>query len=528
MKLSASEVIRHHSSANTIKTSWDAEYRDIFEYCMPSRDGYQKASGNESPIDKNFQDRRENLYTSVGEQSANDFVNTMQEVLAPPMSHWISLEAGMKIEESKHDEVNEELGKMCKIANEYKNNSSFDVAFSEFCYDVFAGTGCMLVLPSTPRNPISFKAIPLREYCVEEGCHGEVRGVFRQYSMKRELVKYTWAELKGMKVKQTEQDKEMTIIECTYYDYDLEVYHYIVVDKEKQSELVHREYKTNPFIVLRWNKMAGEPYGRGVGLTAINDIKTLNLIKFYSMRNFAYQLPILLAQESDVIDYDNFDPTPLTINVVPDTQSSIVPLDINPKYDAESYKTQELQMDIKRNTYSSTLPNEGDKQLTATEVRARLTELRKTLNSVFGRLITEFQIPIVRRIFDILGDTGVMGKEFVEKFNIGNIDGLIWKVNVVTPIGKIVRYEEAQTLLAVASQLAQFDETGGLIRQAVKFNKYMYEYMKLTGVPLDLINTPDEIAKVQQQEAQAQAQAQQAQVDMETESKMMVDNNKKG
>ena len=521
MRLNAEELIKRQGKAETIKTSWDNEYKEVFQYCMPSRDNFHKADK-----DGNYQDARENLYTSIGEQSANDFVNTMQEVLAPPMSAWISLEAGMMIDKKKHDEVNKQLAELCDFANEYKNNSSFDIAFSEFCYDIFAGTGCLLVLPHTPKNPISFKAIPLKEYCIEEGINGEVRGVYRSYSMKREFIFVQWKEIKKESIAEQKDDKEIDLLESVYYDYDLEMYHYQVIDKKSKRELLHREYTTNPFIVLRWNKKAGEPYGRGVGTTAINDIKTLNLIKFYSMRNFAYQLPILLAQESDIIDYDNFDPTPLTLNIVPDTKTSIMPLDISPKYDAESYKSTELAMDIKKNTYSGTLPNEGNRELTATEVRARLAELRKTLSSVFGRLITEFQIPITRRIFDILMDTKVLGKEISEGFDLGMIDGLRWKVNVVTPIGKIVRYEEAQTLLNTAMQMVQFDETGGLMKMALKFNEYIYEYLKLTGIPLDLINTVEEMEKQQQQEAQAQAQMQQGMMQAEVEGKKEIDTNK--
>jgi hypothetical protein len=519
MKPSVQDIIKRQGKAKAKKTSWDTKYQEVAEYCIPDTE----VTGLET---KDFQDRRENIYTSLGEQCANDFVNTMQEVLAPPMGNWIQLEAGMKVAEADKDDINAELAEACKYANEYKNNSSFDIAFSEFCYDVFLGTGCMLVLPNNPTDPISFKSIPIREYCLEEGIKGEVRAVYREYNMTREFIGATWKECKKQRYDKEDKDKEITIIECVFYDYDLNVYHYLVIDKANEVELLCREYATNPFIVLRWNKKAGEPYGRGVGMVAINDIKTLNLIKFYSLRNFAYQLPILLAQESDIIDYDNFDPTPLTINIVPDTQNSIVPLEINPKYEAEGYKTTELAMDIKKNTYSGTLPNEGNRELTATEVRARLQELRKTLSSVFGRLITEFQIPITRRIFDVLSDTGMFGKEFKEKFTTDKIDGLVWKVNVVTPIGKIARYEEAQTLLTTAMNLAQFDQTGGLVRMAFKFNEYMYEYLKLTGIPLELINTPEEMRDIQEQEAQGQMQAQQSMIQADAEAKMAIDTNK--
>ena len=207
MKLTASEVSKRYNAAYTIKSSWDTEYREIFEYTMPARDGYDKAVAGER-IDGQFQDRRENLYSSIGEQSANDFVNTMQEVLAPPMSNWIALEAGMRFEEDKRGEVNDELSKITAHANEYKNNSTFDMAFSEFCYDLFAGTACMLVLPGTPKKPLLFKAIQIREYCIEEGANGEVRGVFRKYDMKRELVPTQWPELKGMVVAEAQKEND--------------------------------------------------------------------------------------------------------------------------------------------------------------------------------------------------------------------------------------------------------------------------------------------------------------------------------
>lgn len=516
MKPTASQIQRKYSLAYSIKTSWDTEYREIFEYCMPSRDGYAKATAGET-IDKNYQDRRENLYSSVGEQAATEFVNTMQEVLAPPMSSWISLEAGYSVPEDERENKNKELDKLCEYANEYKNNSSFDMAFSEFCYDVGAGTGVMLVLPGRPRKPISFKAIPIREVCLEEGVDGEVRGVYRKYGMKNELLGAAWKELKGREVAPGCEDKEITIIESTYFDYDMNIWHYQVIDDGEGTELVHREYKTNPYIVLRWNKCAGEPYGRGVLMTAINDIKTLNLIKFYSLRSFAYQLPILLAQEDAMLDVDSFDPTPLTLNIVPDTKSSIMPLDISPKYDAESYKTSELTMDIKKNTYTSTLPNEGNRELTATEIRARIAELRKSLLSVFGRLIAEFQIPIVQRIFDVLSDTDTFGMEHKEKFNVLDIDGLKWKVNIITPIGKIVRYQEATAILATISTLAQFDPSGRIIQQSVELEEAIYEYLRLSGMPDKLIKTKQQSQVTQEQQAEADQAATESAAEMEVQ-----------
>lgn len=504
MKHTAEQICKKFNKALSIKTTWDTEYREVFEYCMPARDGYQKAVNNEKILPE-FQDRRENLYSSVGEQAANEYVNTMQELLAPPMADWIDLEAGSKFKEEDKQGVNEELEKLTTFANEHKNNSSFDMVFSEFCYDLFAGTGCMLVLPGTPRNPVTFRAVPIREYCLDEGANGEVDAVYRKYEMKKELVKHQWKETKKMKLNDGDKDKGMELLEATYYDYDLNAWHYCVLDFSNKKFLVEREYKTNPFITLRWNKCAGEPYGRGVGLTALNDIKTLNLIKYYSLRNFAFNIPPLLVQEDAMLDVDGLELTPLSLNVVPDTQTSIVPLQIPVNYDIENYKLQELTMDIKRNTYSNTLPNEGSKNLTATEVIQRRQDMNKSIASVFGRLVNEFQLPLVRRIFDVLIDTKVIKDEF----DVTQIDGFIYKIKINTPISKLLQVGEARSIINAVSYLVQLDPTGQMVGQLLKVNKLGNRLMGLLGVPNDLINSEEEIQQTQVQMQEAQAAAQQ-------------------
>lgn len=519
MKQSIDILIKKHGKAQTVKSTWDTAYKEIFEYAMPSRDIYQKTySGSNNNPD--YQDRRSNQYSSTAENSANEFVNTMQDLLCPPQANWIDIEAGPLFKDEDKEGANEELAKICTVANEYKNLSTFDMTFSEFCYDLFAGTACMLVLKGEDMySPICFKAIPITEYCIEEGADGHVCAVYRKYTMRKELVKEQWPELKNLKMTKEDQDKDMDILETCYYDKALKVYHYVVIDMQNKSELLSREYKTSPFIVLRWNKAAGEPYGRGPGMAALNDIKTLNLIKEYGLRALAYNLPPLLVQEDAMLDVDQLDMTPFALNVVPNTQTSIVPLQLgatNPNI--EQYKVQELQTDIKRMTFGNTLPNEGSRQLTATEVNQRTMELKKQLNSVFGRLISEFQIPLVRRIIDVL----ISQKIISDQFEVAKVNGLTYKVNVNSPISRQLKYLEAQGMLAASSLLIQLDPTGGALYSTLKVQDMSSHLMKLMGVPNQFVNTGEEIKAKQEEQAQAQQQAQLAQVktDVEAENAM--------
>lgn len=510
--ISATDILKRQQSAQAIKTSWDNEYREVFYYCMPARDGYEKALSGES-IGPGFQDRREHLYSSIGEQSASEFVNTMQEVLCPPQQNWVDLEGGIYWKEDEREEVNAELEKLADIANEYKNLSGFDTAFSEFCYDLFAGTACMLVLQGEIENePIIFRAIPLREYSIEEGANGDVRWVFRRYELKKEALAENWKELRGMEFTPEESCKTMAIVECTYYDFKEGIWYYVVIDEKEKKELLRREYDTNPFIVLRWNKCAGEYYGRGVGLTALNDIKTLNLIKEYSLRSLAFNLPPLLAQEDAMLDVDGLQLTPLSINIVPSTTTSLVPLPLTPTNpNLEQYKITELQMEIKRNTFGNTLPNEGNRQLTATEVNYRRMELQRTLNSVFGRLISEFQIPLVRRIFDVLKTT----KRIKEDFPVTKINNIIYKVKINSPISRALQVNEAQAMMAGVSYMVQLDPTGQLLYQFLRVNKFGIDLLHMMGLSSKYVNTVAEVEESQQQQAQAQAQQAQMQMQMQ-------------
>lgn len=517
MKPTVERICEIYNKAYGIKSTWDTEYREIFEYCMPARDGYQKAIAGETPVPE-YQDRREFLYSSVGEQSATEFVNTMQELIAPPMADWISIEAGVRFDDDERADVNTELAKINKHANEYKANSNFDMAFSEFLYDLFAGTACMLITEgATLATPINFTAVPLREYCLEEGAHGEVRGVFRKYEMKSNVVTATWKQLKGKVFGNPDNpDEKMSLIESAYYDYDEEVWHYQVIDEKNKAELLAEQSECPPFIAFRWNKMSGEYYGRGVGMTSINDIKTLNLIKYYSLRNLAFNTPPLLVQEDDMLDVESLELTPWSLNVVPDTQNSIVPLQLSTNYDIEGYKTQELEMQIKKDTYGQSIPEAGAKDMTAYEYRQRKIELQRRVGAVAGRILSEWQIPATRRIFEVLMKGEVFGREFNEKFKIREIDGFKYKVNIITPMGRIIKQGEAQAIMAIASQYLQYDPTGRALNQAVKVPEMLYRMGELSGMPKDLLFSPDEIRsninKTAQADAEAQAGALQADV----------------
>ena len=89
-------------------------------------------------------------------------------------------------------------------------------------------------------------------------------------------------------------------------------------------------------------------------------------------------------------------------------------------------------------------------------------ELRRNLNSVFGRLI-RFQTGLVQRILDVLISTNVIppAENGGSGFDITQIDKLIFRVKVNSPISRQIKAQEAQSIILAVQMLSQLPVGAG-------------------------------------------------------------------
>lgn len=499
MKKTSKQIIQDCDKAYQKKGKWDNLYREVFEYMMPGRD-VEKSDGD---------DVHHEIYSSIGEQSADRFVDRVQNILTPVTVDWIKFEAGYMVKQQQEGnvvEVNKELDKVAEICNVFKNTSNFDVAMTEFYYDLIAGTACLLVLEGTYESPLRFIAVPIKELAIAEGIFGEIGEVYRKFKMKTELIKRQWPEAK-FEDSYSSNDRERELIECTYYDYDKKLWVYNVILKEGEQIIVEKYYKANPFIILRWTKCSGEVYGRGLGLKSIKDVKTLNLIMEYSLRALAFSVPVFLAQQDASFDPDDFIIKPGALNLVPSTASnnpSVTQLPVTVTHDIQAYQTERMEMNIKRNMMDSTIPNDPSRDLTATEIAERANELKAILSNSFGRIMNELMYPLIRRIAEVLQFFGYISDEIdVRAFN-----GFGYNIVVNTQLANQQSQTEVQNTINALQLLFSLDPQGQYAMKCVDMNKAVPFILEKMGVPKDLINSPETITALQEQEAQNIADAQ--------------------
>lgn len=497
------KLIKRYEKARPARDNFNSLYKKVYSYILPDR--YTQVEDQVQG-----QNNRIDLYSSVAEQSADHFVQRVQSLLTPVNQDWIGFEAGFAFTAGNKDpiEVNKQLEQVAHICNVFKDVSNFDSEITTFYYDLIPGTTYLFVGEGEPDNPLVFKTIPFKQMVIEEGVDGAPDHYYREFKMKNELVKEQWRDAK-FTYEENKAQEEIELLECTYKQG--QKWQYCVINKETNDVIVEKLFKTSPFICLRWTKSSGEVYGRGPGLKALSDIRTLNKIKEYSLRALGFTIPVFTASTDGSYDVDNFVFAPGAINPVPSNQTNnptIQQLAVSQQPDLQQYNATELEMDIKKAMFDTTIPNDPAK-MTATEINRRAGELAEQLNNSFGRLVNEFLYPLIRRIVEVLQNFGYIDPDL----DLTRFNGFGFKIKVNTALVTKQHSQDLQEIINFLQLGAAFDPTMQYINKVVKMNELAVEIAKLSGVPYDKIRTAEEIDALEEEEAMAmQAQQQQAMV----------------
>ena len=498
-------LIKRYETALPKRDKFKTLYKKVYEYILPDR--YTQLEDDTAEGRNN----RLDLYTSAPEQSADRFVQRVQGALTPIGQDWIDFEAGYAYTEGEQDpvEVNKALGQIAHICNVFKDVSNFDSEITSFYYDLIPGTAYLFMTEGTPDNPLIFKTIPFKEMVIEDGADGYPSHYYRLFKIKNELVKDTWRDA-VLEYPEEKAQEEVELLECTYKEKGRWTYQ--VIHKKENRVIVEKAFKACPFIALRWTKSSGETYGRGCGLKALSDIRTLNKITEYGLRALGLTVPVFTASTDGGYDPSNFKVFPGAVNPVPSNMSNnptIQQLQVSQQVDLQQYNATQLEMNIKKNMFDTTIPNDPQR-MTATEINQRTGELMEQLNNAFGRLINEFLYPLVKRMVEILQNFGYIDPEL----DVNQFNGFGYKIKINTALSNQQKYKELQNNLQFLQVAASIDPTLQFVGKVVKMEELAVSIAKLSGVDYDYIRSADEIRALEQEQVQnAQMQQQQAMID---------------
>ena len=500
-KLSLEKLNKRIQSAEGVQMQYKSLFESAYELALPQRNMWTTHSQGSNKMNK--------VYDSAGITALNGFVNRMQSSLTPAFMQWAKLAAGPAIPPANKHQANQILEVITDIVFSTINSSNFSVAVGEMYYDLAVGTGAMLVLENEDDNkPVKFVSVPTAELSLDEGENGHIEGIFRTHRVAARGVFATWKDAKPSGelldiIKET-PEKELEFKEVTYFDRKDNVWRYEVV-YDKRDRIVEREFKSNPWVIVRWSKIAGEVFGRGPLLQALPDLKMLNKGKELAIRAAQLNIFGVYTVADDGVTNVNtlkIQPNgmiPVARNAGPNGPS-IAALPRTGDLNAQNFMFEELKQQVNTLMLNDRLPPDAGPVRSATEIVERMKQLQVDTGAAFGRLIFEFVQPILQRVIQILENKNII------TFGGGiTIDNINVTTEILSPIARTEAIEEVNSIVQADQILKGIDPTGQLTQMTFNTETLADIIVNKLGVSPSAVRSEEEREGLKQQFAQAAA-----------------------
>ncbi len=340
------------------------------------------------------------LFDATASDAVDNLAASMYSLLTPPESLWINL-----VRES-------DLSPNPEIATEmlraHLNDSNFYTTIHQ-CYTdlVVLGTACLFMAenPIGADSAFSFTAVPMTDIALLPGA------IFHTTSMPACDIMERYPNFTFPKrLLDTIKNNPQTPIRLVQSLIGTDFTAWIDVGGDIENNIVARgTFETNPYIIFRWSLVSGEIYGRGPVLRALPDIKTANKVVELVLKNATIAVSgIWQADDDGVINLSNINLTPGAIIPKAVGSSGLTPLASGANFDVSQIVLRDLRDRIRHTLLADRLGLLSDKEMTATEILARNSDMIRILGATYGRLLHEFIRPLCERGLQILSRRGLI------------------------------------------------------------------------------------------------------------------------
>lgn len=441
MKKEASAILKLADKAFSNRDQNRSLFEDCYELLSPFKNTFTKHGGTLN--------KHSRQYSSVGQISAQNFITTMVNNFIPPYTKWMELQTGDLVPKDQRQTINEVLQEVNNTFFAYLDSSNFTTAASEMFFDWGIGTGAMMMLDGgSNTRPFNFVSVPMSQLGILEGKYGEISFKCREYPLAGELINVCWPTAKiSDKLQKSingKKDKDFTIVESFYYDEEELVWVHSVIVREAKEEIFTMKTLDELFITPRWMRIPGFAHGVGPFLMALADIKTDNAFQEFSLRSAALDVAgVYTVAGNGVLNTNNIKVAPNTFIPVErnggENGPSIQRLDTGGNYQLQEFMSQKLADQIKRTMLDNKLPAETPQPKTAFEIAERIKDYQVDIGAAYPRGMQEFASLVYKRGLSLLAQRKLVN--LPEGFTI---DNLFIKVQIVSPISQLQRYDELQ------------------------------------------------------------------------------------
>ena len=432
-------LMRRYKRACDRRALNDSIIDECYEFALPLRERPYASKEDGKPD-------LERLFDSTAPTALQDLASQFLDDTWPVDAKPFDLKAGREIPENSREQLDRLLSPIAEDIIETVNNSGFRNEAHESLMDWGIGTGCLLIDEGDALEPIRVRALPLAECYFDTGPYDTIDALFRPRKIRYGDLLILWPDGKF-----TDDHRRMMnekpldnceIVESACRDWTskgTEKWKQCVFIPKDRHEIQRTESTgdgSKPFIDFSFTRVPGEIIGRGPVMTALPDIKTLNLTKQFVLENADLHISgIWQAEDDGVLNLDTIRIEPRTIISKAPGSAGLERLDMKSSgFDVSQLIVEELQHSIRKTMFSQDLGPTDKTPMSATEVLERTADRARRLAGPYNRLINELLFQVIRRVAYIRVKQGA--------FKIPAIDGRVIKIRPLAPITRAQAQDE--------------------------------------------------------------------------------------
>lgn len=501
-------VRKFHSVIRPTKTNWNSLWAKCTRYTFPEMEYFERDPINTSTGEQ----RTPRLYDNTATTACEQFPAVIEGILMPRNERWHGLRPPLwtGLQNDKPSMLWCEQATEVLFAVRYNTRSNFMNASSETAIALgMWGTGAFYIEDRDAFFPILYRPVPLWELYGIEGESGLFDEIWRYFVMTAHqlLGKSEWLadypdEIFDMAEKNPME--KFYVLQHTYYVRGgpdagrIKNCYYL----DKSRTLVQEEFLHSwPWVTPRIMKMPGENYGRSPLMAVLPTVQALQEVRRSFIRQSELQAePPLGVAEEDSIGPISLMPAAINFGAVSAEGRMLVqPIQATGQIQVTENMIDGDRLIIKEAFYLDFLQIiRENPDMTATAVMEITSQRGQMLAPKLGRLQNEMLEPMIERELAILMSRRLLPPMPPELARAGQVepmyDNLLTRAQMANQAIGIVRVGQ---FAGETAQLGKPDVLDGYNADAA-FQKFA----QIQGVPVEVINSPDEIENIRAQRAQ--------------------------
>ena len=445
-------------------------------------------------------------WQSVGAKSVVSLASKLMLALLPPQTTFFKLQIrddklGEELDPQIRSELDLSFNKIERMVMDYINASNDRVVIHEAIKHLIVGGNALIYMGKN-----GLKHYPLNRFVVNRDGDGNVIEIVTKELINRDLV-----PVKEPKPNAVSQGGGLNG-NTGNIDEDVEVYTYVRMDDKSGRWVWHQEaYDTvipnsrstapknaSPWLVLRFNSVDGEEFGRGRVEEFLGDIKSLEALSQALVEGSAAAAKVVfLVSPSSTTK-------PQTLAqagngaIIQGRPDDVQVVQVGKTADFRTAAEMAANLEKRISDAFLVLNVRQSERTTAEEVRLTQLELEQQLGGIFSLLTTEFLVPYLNRNMLVLQRSGQLPK----------IPKNLVRPQIVAGVNALGRGQDRESLTQFVTTIAQTMGPEALAK-FIDQTEYIKRLAAAQGIDyLNLVKTPDQIqGEMMQQQQMAQQQA---------------------